>query len=223
MPEKSEKFFIFSWKELTVISLLALISITFFFTLGLHYGKKIGTDSSHQQAVTGKLEESPENLPNRESLEQASHSALVATEESIKNVTEGELDQAGVKLEAPKQVDLPSNKMKPEIKVIPAPKAAAQASAEADAPKQGVAKAAAHGKGKFAIQLGSFASKAEALSHIKTYGKKGLHTEIQEAVVSGSTRFRVVLPGFANKHGADDRAKELKSEKKISGFVIIKE
>lgn len=187
-----------------VIILLAIISIGFFFTLGLHYGKKINTIPGHEeQAPQGKLEESPESVPGKDVLEQASRHALIATEDSIDSATKEELKETGVKLEAPKQVDLPAQKISPKAKPVP--------------------KEETHARGKFAIQLGSFGSRAEATAHVKTFTKHGVASEIKVAIVGGVTRYRVVVAGFQTKKSADDKAKDLKRKKKIDSFVVIKD
>ncbi|MBS1959606.1 MAG: SPOR domain-containing protein [Bdellovibrionales bacterium] len=207
--QRSEKFFIFTWKELTVIGLLALISMGFFFTLGLHYGKKLPSiglgEESHETA--GKLEEGSEVIPPREALEQGAQHSGGATEESIKEATKEELKQTNVKLESPKQVDLPTDK-----KVEPKPETANPESA----PVVAAAK-------KYAIQLGSYPSKKEAQLRIKALALRALHTEIRTAEVNGQTRYRVVIPGFTRKALADKTGKDLHAKHKIESFITIKD
>jgi cell division septation protein DedD len=204
MLQKPERYFIFSWKEILVILLLGVMGTGFFFTLGLHYGKKMHADAVNETAhetpagESEKLQEGPETLPSRDTLEQASRHALVATEDSIKKTTQEELKKAGVKLEAPKQVDLPSAKT---ISKEPAP--------------------VSH-SGAFAIQLGSFPSRAEANKKIKDYSQHGVTASVMIAKVGGKTRFRVVVTGFNSKKEAEAQANQLKAKKKIDGFVIIR-
>jgi cell division septation protein DedD len=205
--QKTEKFFIFSWKELTVIALLILISIGFFFTLGLHYGKKLHPEMA-TAAVTenaSKLEESPETLPPRETLEEGSQHSASATEDAIKSTTEEEVGKAELKVDSPKPVDLPSEK---------------KGEKKAEEPKAEASEAAPDNK--FGIQLGSYPAKKEAQLKVKALMKRGLHPDIRTAVVAGQTRYRVVLAGFKTHSLADQKAKDLKAKRKIENFVVIK-
>lgn len=182
-----------------MISLLVIISMGFFFTLGLHYGKKVALPEEHHAPI-GKLEESPDLIPSRESLESAARHSGVATEESIKESTQAAVENSKIKMEAPKQVDLPKEKVKP----TPAPT------------KPKVAQV------RYGVQLGSYPSKAEAANRVKLYAVKGIETEIRSAQVAGQTRYRVIIGGFKSKSAAETRAKELRAKSKIGSFVIIK-
>jgi cell division protein FtsN len=208
--QKTEKFFIFSWKELTVIGLLFLISVGFFFTLGLHYGKNLHAPANAPE-VAGSLEESPENLPPKQTLEQASQHAPAVADESIKEATKAEVQDTGIKTDIAHSVDLPKER------VAPAAESAAPASTEEETPA-----AEEPTKGKFAIQLGSYPNKMEAQLKIKTLVKRGLHPEIRTAVVNNQTRFRVVLPGYKTKAVANQKGSELKHKRKIENFIVIK-
>ncbi len=111
--EKTEKFFIFTWKELIVIVLLVLTLVGFFFTLGLHYGKKLGVPAEHAQVAedADKLEESPETLPSREVLEEGAQHEKSVGADTIKEATKEELAETGVKIDQPKAVSLPEAKV----------------------------------------------------------------------------------------------------------------
>ncbi len=218
--QKSEKFFIFSWKELTVIVLLVIISLGFFFTLGLHYGKKIHpqSETAETQEAAPKVTEGPETLPTEEALDEASQHAAATAQETIKAATQEELDQSGLKVDRPKAVDLPKEKTvgkSAPYEVAKKAEKAAEKSEEEAAP-------AATPVGRFAIQLGSYATQKEATAKISIYQKRGLHTETRTAVVNGQTRYRVVVPGFKTKALADQKGKELHGKKKVENFIVIK-
>ena len=215
--QKTEKFFIFSWKEITVIILLFVITVGFFFTLGLHYGKNLHLIPPPPE-VSGKLEESPEVVPPKDVIEKASQNAALATEDAIKTSTEEEVKKSGVKVDIAKPVDLPSQKVKPVEKPIEASHevAAKENEEEASAPVE------KKSENHFAVQLGSYQSKPEAQQKIKVLVSRGLKPEVRTAVVNGQTRFRVVLLGFKTKQIADQKGKELRSKRKIENFVVIK-
>lgn len=204
--EKTEKFFIFTWKELIVIVLLVLTLVGFFFTLGLHYGKKIGVPAEHAQVNedADKLEESPESLPPREALEEGSQHEKTVGADTIKEATKEEVAKTGAKIDQPKAVALPVEKVEPKHE---------------EAPK---AETHAEVKAAFSVQLGSYTSKKEAQQKMKAFSKKGIETEIRTAEVNHQTRYRVVIPGFKTKAGADQRGKDLKHKHKIESYIVIK-
>jgi cell division protein FtsN len=202
--QKSEKFFIFSWKELLVISLLVLTLVGFFFTLGLHYGKNLHPGMETVETASAKLEESPENLPPKETIDKGSQNTEPAAQDALKTATEAAVAEANLKVNQAKPVDLPKGKTEE-------PKAAV---ANSEGP--------AESSGKFAVQLGSYTSKKEAQQKIVVFGKRGLKPEIRTAEVNHETRYRVVLAGFRTKALADMRGKELKMKRKIENFVVIK-
>lgn len=199
--EKTEKFFIFTWKELVVIVLLVLTLVGFFFTLGLHYGKKITVPGDHAQVSheDEKLEESPESIPPREVLEVGSQHEKTVGADTLKEATKEEVDHTGVKIEHPRAVALPTEKA-------------------AHKEEENTVKAS----GGFSIQLGSYTSKKEAQQKVKAYSKKGIDTDIVTVEVNHQTRYRVVIPGFKTKSSADQKGKDLKRKHKIDNFVVIK-
>jgi len=202
--EKTEKFFIFTWKELIVIILMVFTLLGFFFTLGLHYGKKINIP---QQALTNedgeKLEASPESLPPREALEDGSQHAKAVSADTLKEATKEELAKTGVKIDLPKAVALPAEKTEATEHAVEEKSETKSTSA-------------------FFVQLGSFVTKKEAQAKVKSYSKKGVETEIHSAVVNHQTRYRVVIAGFSTRASAEQQGKELKHKHKIDSFVVIK-
>lgn len=208
--EKSEKFFIFTWKELMVIVLLVLTLVGFFFTLGLHYGKQIAIPTHHaaEHDVVEKTEEGPETIPPKEHLEAGSSHAKPVVENTIKEETVAEVEHSGVKIEQPKATALPAEKAQHHEE----PKEAA-ASASA---------AAATSGGSFFIQLGSYTTKKEAQGRIKAFAKAGVKTEIQVAEVNQVTRYRVVIAGFKSRPAADQYGRELKQKHKVDSYIVIK-
>ena len=222
--QKTEKFFIFSWKELVVIGLMVVISLGFFFTLGLHYGKKLHPGEAPKE-VAGKLEESPEAVPSKDTLDEGAQHSEAGTQDTLKAATQEELAAGALKVNEPKPVDLPTEKVHPatpEAKATkePATKEATKEAAKEEATEESEPVSAS--AGKFAIQLGSYPSKKDAQVKIKALVKRGLHPDIRTAVVNNQTRYRVILPGFKTKASADQRGKELHTKRKIENFIVIK-
>ena len=219
--QKTEKFFIFSWKELVVIALLVVTSLGFFFTLGLHYGKKIHGETAVQapEAPAEKLEESPESVPPRATLEQGAQHADTAAKDAIQTATENQVKGESVKVEQPKPVDLP--KEKGETAQAPVAKEEAKPAEQPVAASE--APAAASSSSHYAVQLGSYPSRKEAQTRISTLSKRGLKPEVMVAQVNGETRYRVILGGFKTKQLALKKGKDLHSSRKIENFVVIKD
>ncbi len=208
--EKTEKFFIFTWKELTVIVLLVLTLVGFFFTLGLHYGKKIAIPTHHSQVseTDEKLEEGPETVPPKENLEAGSNHEKPVVADTIKEATHEEVEHSGVKIEHSKATALPAQKVEASVE---------HKVAEPVAPV-----AATVAANSFYIQLGSYTNKKEAQNKVKSLAKAGVKTEIQTAEVNQVTRYRVLIAGFKSKGAADMHGRELKQKHKIDNYIVIK-
>jgi cell division protein FtsN len=218
--QKSEKFFIFSWRELFVLGLLVVTLLGFCFTLGLHYGKQIrGLEQPVAEVTPGKVEEHPESVPARAVLDQGSQYADQATKSAIEGATEKAAAESGIKLDHPKPVELPTEKG-----AAAAPHAQDPAPAEEEEEAEEAVVAPKHSEAPapvYAIQLGSYPSKDLARKKTALFNKRGLKTEIRTAQVNGETRYRVILPGFKNRKAAEAKGKELLSKRKIESFVVI--
>ena len=159
------------------------------------------TAAIHEDAE--KVEEGPETVPPRETLEAGSQHAKAVTGETIKEATKEEVEHENVKLDHPKAVTMPSEKAEKAEKV--------------DAVVESKPASAT-----FFIQLGSYTSKKEAAVKVKGFAKKGVNSDIQVAEVAGVTRYRVVVPGFKSKGAAEMYGRDLKQKHKIENFIVIK-
>jgi hypothetical protein len=212
--QKSEKFYIFSWKEILVLGLVALTAIGFFFTLGLHYGKKMNLDSKESESAVAKLESSPESVPPKEALEQGSHHVEGTAAEAIHEATQDEMEASKLKVDHPKPVDLPEQKS--------AQKSESGTSVREVTDSSEAGSDTAASVGRFALQLGSYPNSKDAQKRISQFLKRGIKTEMRTALVNSETRYRVVIPGFQSLKQADRRGKELQDARKVESFVVIK-
>ena len=194
--QKSEKFFIFSWKEVLVLALVAITAIGFFFTLGLHYGKKLNAEFKPTETHVATLEQSPEAAPPRDTLEQGSHKAEAEAGDAVHEATLKGLEENGMKVDHSKPVDLPDQKtvgkgapeVKPEAQGKSEPKGEPKHEVKAEKPQAEVAKAEApvakeqsrpseeEVPSRFAIQLGSYPESKEAQKKVSVFGKRGIKT-----------------------------------------------
>ena len=213
--QKTEKFFIFSWRELLVLFLVAATAMVFVFTLGLHYGKKVAGEGKPVESAVASLDSSPEAAPPKETLEQGAQHAESASHEAIQEATAKAIEENHLKVNEPKPVELPAEKG-----ATHAPAKAVEKAAEKAPEKQ--AEKPAEAQIRYAVQLGSYPSAKEAQKKMAVYSKRGFKSEMRTAVVNSETRYRVVVPGFKTLKQADARGKELKSARKIESFVIIK-
>jgi cell division protein FtsN len=231
--QKSEKFFIFSWKEILVLALVAITAIGFFFTLGLHYGKKLTSEFKPVETHVATLEQSPEAAPPRDTLEQGAHKAESEAGDAVHEATLKGLEENGMKVEHPKPVDLPDQKTvgkgaheakgeSHDEAQVETKHESPKAEAEQIATKEEASSEDGDALPRFAIQLGSYPSSKEAQKKVSVFNKRGIKTEVRTAVVNGETRYRVVLPGFKSRKLAETKGKELKTSRKVENFVVIK-
>gem|GEM_PF-2450859 len=201
--QKSEKFFIFSWKEVMVLALVALTAIGFFFTLGLHYGKRLSLEGKEVETPVAKLESSPESAPPKETLEQGAHHVEGTSAEAIQEATRDEMEAAKLKVDHARPVDLPEHVKSETATPV------AESTEESE-------------EGRFALQLGSYPSSKEAQKRISQFAKRGIKVELMTALVNSETRYRVVIPGFKTLKQADHKGRELKEARKVEAYVVIK-
>jgi cell division protein FtsN len=220
--QKSEKFFIFSWKELFVLGLLVVTALGFCFTLGLHYGKQIRGDEQVVEAPAPKVEGGHESTPPRAVLDQGAQYVDQATKEAIDGATEKAAADSGIKLDHPKPVELPAEKtVHPPMALPTAVTHPPVAEEEAEEEEEEVAEKPAAPAEIFAVQLGSYPNQQAARKKMGVFTKRGLKTEVRTAKVNGETRYRVVLSGFKSRKAAEAKGKELVSKRKVESFVVI--
>jgi cell division protein FtsN len=217
--QKSEKFFIFSWKELFVLGLLVVTALGFCFTLGLHYGKQIRVDEPVAEVPAPKVEGGHEATPPRAVLDQGSQYVDHAAKEAIEGATEKAAAESGIKLDHPKPVELPAEKtVRPPMALpteVTQPPVAEEDEEETVEEKESLPSEV------FAVQLGSYPNMPAARKKMAVFTKRGLKTEVRTAKVNGETRYRVVLSGFKSRKAAEAKGKELVSKRKIESFVVI--
>lgn len=219
--QKSEKFFIFSWKELFVLGLLVVTALGFCFTLGLHYGKQIRMDEPVVETPAPKVEGGHEATPPRAVLDQGAQYVDQATKEAIEGATEKAAAESGIKLDHPKPVELPTEKTVHPPMALPTEVTHPPVAEEEEEEEEEVAEKPAAPSETFAVQLGSYPNLQAARKKTGVFTKRGLKTEVRTAKVNGETRYRVVLSGFKSRKAAEAKGKELVSKRKIESFVVI--
>jgi cell division septation protein DedD len=105
------RLFIYDRKEMAVLTLLGVMVALFAFTLGVHLGKRvnparIATGESHDTLPAGTV---TDKVPEPVDLNEQQKNALGAVEDSMRKALHEEVARTGIKLEQPRQVDLPGD------------------------------------------------------------------------------------------------------------------
>ncbi len=107
MTEK-QKFFIYGRQEMKILITLGVLITFFAFTLGIHLGKRIGPKgmvSAPKDPTTVKT--LSDVIPDRNEIIEQSKNANEVADEEIDKALKEEVDRAAIRLEKPRQVELP--------------------------------------------------------------------------------------------------------------------
>lgn len=206
--EQKQRFFIYDRKELWVLVLLGVMVAIFAFTLGVHLGKRVTTQTNvaHNGEVTPVQTLPDETLSKQELSDEAKHAEKTADETLHESAYE-EVNKTGIKLDQAKPTELPSG----------APAAAQPGGPAGD----GAAAPAAPIDGKFTLQVGSHGSLDEAQQQVAALVSLALKTFIRDIEVKGKgRRFRVFLGGYETKEQAERTGKRLTGQHVIDSYVV---
>ncbi len=208
-----------------VLILLALMVSVFAFTLGVHLGKRVGLKlpgaggDTHAAATVG------DELPNRQELTEHGKGVQQAVEESLNQTLHDEVGRTGIKLEVPRQVDLPSKAPQPKSEAAETqhstPTEGSNAAVAAIAGVPAALRAAP--EGAFTLQIGSHPNLDEAKDQVEAIEKLGLKPYLRAAEVKGKGKwFRIFLGGFSTKDAAEKAGEKFQSEQVVESFVVSK-
>jgi cell division septation protein DedD len=255
--DRKQRFFIHDRREAIVLFLLAIMVAVFAFTLGIHLGKKVSASRKAMNSpVASPLAAAPEASPEVEtgSAEEKSAQAIAqpspatgplsekepgaGSDETLTKSLHDEVARTGVKLDQPRQVELPENAKSENggatTEESPAPSPAPESTGEASAPAapsapteeastQGAAPQAPVAK-TYALQVASYATLAEARTRIHALGKRGVKAYIRTAKIAGKgIRHRVMIGGFASHDQAQKAGDSLHAKGIIGSFIISRQ
>ena len=110
----TQRVFIFDRNELLTLLTLNFFLCFFCFTLGLHYGTRVGSGSLHSQASHGEtpyeLKGSREKVPDPQPLIENEKEMTEKLEEILHQELRDEVNRSGLSLDHPKDLELPSVK-----------------------------------------------------------------------------------------------------------------
>jgi cell division septation protein DedD len=217
--EKKHHLFIYDRKELGVLVLLGVMVAVFAFTLGVHLGKRVGVGgrlAPAPEATTAIT--SPDQLPNRQEFQEQSKAAQQAVDESLNQALHDEVARTGIKMDAPRQVELPED-----------PKGAGAASAMPKKSKflgtlQDIPAAQrAAPQGRFTLQIGSHNVVDEAKDQVDAVEALGFKPFLRAAEIRGKGKwYRVYVGGFFSRTEAEKAGQRYKSQHAIDSYIVAK-
>ncbi|MCM2323985.1 MAG: SPOR domain-containing protein [Oligoflexia bacterium] len=224
--ERKQRFFIYDRKEMGVLLLLGVMVAFFAFTLGVHLGKRVGPKGQNPSGFEASaLPTVSDKLPNRQEIQDQTKNAQATVDESLSQALHDEVVRTGVKLDVPRQVQLPE---KPRAKeagaTTPAVEAPLSLPKAAEA-KVEVLEAARRvtPAGKFTLQIGSYPSLAEAKDQVDSMEALGLKPFLRAAEIKGKGKwYRVYLGGFVSKDEAEKAGQTHRAQHVIDSYILSK-
>lgn len=232
--EKKQRFFIYDRREALVLILLGIMVAVFAFTLGVHLGKKAGgKEASSSPSVATELVPNVHDNPTREEMNERDREARAQAsqeggasspaDDSLSQALHDEVARTGVKLDSPKETELPTE-TKSKVggattgapaprEIRPAPKSAPTTASEKYS--------ATESKLRFTLQIGSYANQAEAQAKAKEADSHGLKSFVQSAEIRGKgIWYRVHVGSFASKEEAERVGQDYRSKSWIPDFIV---
>jgi cell division protein FtsN len=208
-----------------------MVSI-FAFTLGVHLGKKVGLKGSSAGGDTAPVSTVADPLPNRQELTEQGKGAPQAVDESLNQTLHDEVGRTGVKIEVPRQVELPSESRATSAGatstvVSPDSKEAKAEPRDEKIPEAELASIPAAlrpaSEGEFTLQVGSHQTLDEARDQVDGIETLGFKPFLRAALVKGKgVWYRVFMGGFPSKESADKAGQRFQSQHVIESYVVTK-
>jgi cell division protein FtsN len=242
MSEKA-KVFIYSRRELGVLLILGALIAFFAFTLGVHLGKDVGGPVVlHPPSDPALVTPAEDQLAARQDLTEQGRVAPKIAEEVLDQSLQEEVKKQGVKLDVPRQIDLPQSVKVEQHSAAHAPIAATDASKEhakensKEAAHEHTPPAAANQaydsetpglkrpapEGVYTLQVGSFSAAQEANDQIEALDSLGLKPYLRIVTVRGKRWHRVYLGGYASQTQADQAGARYLKQHLVESFVVAK-
>ena len=211
---QKQPLFIYGREEMIILVILCLMVAFFTFTLGVHLGKKIGAKTFNGSINASLVKTLSElRIPNGQELTEQARAAQQALEETLGQDLEEEVKQTQIKIDSPRQVDLPkktvsSNAGATTIRMF--------ASENGDTDKT-------EALSKYTLQIGSYPSLEEAKRQVSTLSADNLKAFLHEAEIEGKgTWYRVYVGGYPTRSAAQQAGTVYRTEHKISSFIVAK-
>jgi cell division septation protein DedD len=236
MEKKQQRLFIYDRREVVTLIALGLMVAAFAFTLGVHLGKRVVGHSANGELTTeAQIPTLQDSVPNKQELKEQSKDAQDVADQELSRSLKQEVTQSGVKLKAPRQVELPA-KSKSKSGGATTLKASADKTDLKSLQKIGQAlnpdpvdkpeakteeKTLSEPSGKYTLQVGSYPTEAEAKERVDSLREHGLNPFLRQAEVKGlGLRYRLFVGGFASREEAEKSGKEYQAQHVIHSFLV---
>jgi cell division septation protein DedD len=226
MEKKQQRLFIYDRREVVTLVALGLMVAAFAFTLGVHLGKRVvGHPASTELTADSQIPTLQDSIPNKQELKEQSKDAQNVVDEELTKSLKQEVTQSGVKLKAPRQVELPTTvksktggattlkarEDKTDLKSL-------QKLSETVNPEE---KTLTEPSGKYTLQVGSYPTEEEAKERVDSLREHGLNPFLRLAEVKGlGRRYRLFVGGFASREEAEKSGKEYQAQHVIHSFLV---
>jgi cell division protein FtsN len=216
--------FIYDWREIIVLALIAITLSIFTFTLGVHWGKGIGHKSSETSttAVTA-VETLPDAIPNKQEFAESEKKIQQTIEDLLTRELHDEVSRTGIRLRTARQTELPeqmksarSSQPFQDLTPEPEPSPLVQRKIASETAKSNQAN-------PYSLQIGSFQSMEEARDRASRFEGLSHKVFLKETEVAGKGKWhRIYLGEFPNRLAAEKVGKELKLANKVQTFIVVK-
>lgn len=228
--EQKQRLFIYDRKEMGILILLGVMVAIFAFTLGVHLGKRVGpkplasTTNESAQVATAT-----EQLPHPDEISDQAKNAVSSVDSGLNEALQEEVGKTGIKLDTPRQVELPTETHKEahSTSALPADTATKPSVSELNfrgkSHQAPPAEELPVSEAKFTLQVGSHPGVIDAKKQIDELAEQGLKPFMREVQIRGKGKwFRVYLGGYENKADALRAGGRFKSQHVIGSFIVAK-
>lgn len=214
--EQKQRLFIYGRREMGVLVLLGTLVAVFAFTLGVHLGKKVNPKGVGQNSAEASSAATvSDKIPNRQELNEQSRNVQNGVDESLNQAVHDEVIRTGIRLDTPRQIDLPT-RAKGE-----ASRGRADDSQDAQRELEIPAAHRPSPDGKFTLQVGSYPALPEAKDQIDALEALGLAPFLRAAEIKGKGKwFRIYIGGYATRDVAEKAGERYRTQHVIEDFIV---
>ena len=146
-----------------------------------------------------------------------------AVDDALDQSLRDEVVRNGLQVATPKPLSYPEKTAGEKRAQAPAQSAETEHAAAAPAHEKPAAHASSAGKGRYAIQLGSYPKESDAKDQLPSFESLGLPLQIRPAQIEGKgTWYRILAGDYASIKEADAAGKSLKTDQKISDYRVVR-
>lgn len=219
--QKRNRFFIFETKEVGIFLLLGLLVAGFSFTLGIHFGKRIGLHTMLKGKDATAVATEDDQIPDKHDLIEEEKKVDSVAEELLEQRLHQEVAKTGIKMETGRQVSLPE-KAKTEETLEQPSTAKKDSHSPADKNGKGLDQALSKTtpEGKYTIQVGSHPALNDANEQVRLLQSLGMEPFVRKARIKNQDWFRVYLGGFDSKPQAQEFGNRYRNQHIIRNFIV---